>query len=376
MKYKNFLTFLSFDKKERNNQLQTTSPPNDKVSSQDQNLCVARSLAFKEDLLFTPVNSVRYTDAVADSSKARWYRLTPDRFIIGLLAAEGLLWLSEQFKWFSINQHKGWTVLLSIAAVGVAMLVMLLWFIAGLIFRCWFQISIRSLLVLTVVVALPFSRLAVEMRLAKKQKADVEAFAKIGGYVFYDWERVDKEPIPPVLEPREPAWLRNLLGSHFFDIVFEAGVNDDAQLESLKAFSQLKSLCLYLPAHHDRFDRFHVTDGGLAQISELTQLEALCLPCSQITDQGLSHLATLPRLRGLDVTGTGITDAGLPHLERLIQLQYLTLNGTQITDIGLHRLEGMTQLRFLDLVDVKVTDEGVKKLQQALPNCEIRHWND
>jgi membrane protein YdbS with pleckstrin-like domain len=90
--------------------------------------------------------------------KFRWYRLTPDRFVIGLLVVECLLWLSERFQWFSFNAHKGWTVLFAVAVVGLAFLVMLLWFIAALLFRWRFQFSIRSLLVLTVAVVVPYYR--------------------------------------------------------------------------------------------------------------------------------------------------------------------------------------------------------------------------
>ena len=61
------------------------------------------------------------------SPPIRWYRLTPDRLVIGLLVVEWLLWLSERFQYFGFNQHKGWTVLIAVASVGVAMLVMLLW---------------------------------------------------------------------------------------------------------------------------------------------------------------------------------------------------------------------------------------------------------
>jgi len=46
------------------------------------------------------------------------------------------------------------------AFVGVAFLVMLLWFIVALVFRWHFQFGIRSLLVLVVVVAVPCSWLA------------------------------------------------------------------------------------------------------------------------------------------------------------------------------------------------------------------------
>ena len=48
---------------------------------------------------------------------------------------------------------------------------------------------------------------------------------------------------------------------------------------------------------------------------------------------------------------------------------------TNITDAGLEHLKGLTNLEELDLRWTKVTDAGVAKLQQALPNCEIR-WND
>ena len=78
--------------------------------------------------------------------KRRWFRLSPDRFVVGLLLGVGLLWLSDRFQWFGFNHHKGWTVLIAVAAVGVAALVMLLWWVAGLIFRWRFQFGIRSLL--------------------------------------------------------------------------------------------------------------------------------------------------------------------------------------------------------------------------------------
>ena len=38
--------------------------------------------------------------------KRRWYRLTPDRVVIGLLVVECLLWLSERFQWFGFNDTR------------------------------------------------------------------------------------------------------------------------------------------------------------------------------------------------------------------------------------------------------------------------------
>ena len=42
---------------------------------------------------------------------ARWFRITPDRCVVAILALEGFLLLSAWLRWFPFNQHKGWTVL-------------------------------------------------------------------------------------------------------------------------------------------------------------------------------------------------------------------------------------------------------------------------
>jgi hypothetical protein len=35
----------------------------------------------------------------------RRFHLTPDRLVLILPAVEGLLWLSERFRWFAFNEH-------------------------------------------------------------------------------------------------------------------------------------------------------------------------------------------------------------------------------------------------------------------------------
>jgi hypothetical protein len=90
--------------------------------------------------------------------KLRWYRPTPGRLLIVLLAVEVGLLLSKP--WFL----KGWAVLIAITAVGVTIVLMLLWFVLALVLRLRFQFSIRSLLLLTVALAVSCSWLAVEMK--------------------------------------------------------------------------------------------------------------------------------------------------------------------------------------------------------------------
>ena len=107
---------------------------------------------------------------------------------MALLAVEGLLWLSERFQWFPFNAHKGWTVLIGVAVVGVVLALMLLWFVLALIFRLRFQFSIRSLPVLILAVALPFGWLAVDMKRAREQKMVIAEMEQVGGSVECDWE--------------------------------------------------------------------------------------------------------------------------------------------------------------------------------------------
>ena len=90
-----------------------------------------------------------------------------------------------------------------------------------------------------------------------------------------------------------------------------------------------------------------------------------------MTDAGLEHLKGFTNIRWLSIDNTKITDAGLENLHT--NLLVLNLRNTQITDAGLERVKGFTNLRRLILLETQVTDEGVNKLQQALPNCEIRH---
>jgi hypothetical protein len=269
----------------------------------------------------------------APDPKRRWFDLSPDRFVMSLLLVIGLLWLSERFQWFGFNHHKGWTVLISVAAVGVAALVMLLWWAAGLIFGWRFQFGIRSVLAFFVACSIAAGWLAAEIREARRQAETVESITAVGGGVSYDWESTadglpNESPRPP-----EPQWLRTMLGDDFFSTVFVVGYKSDDAFKSDDAY---------------RDD-------------------------TTITDAGLAHLKGFTELRGLNLGGTNITDAGLEHLKGLTQLRWLLLGGTNITDAGLEHLKDLTLLRELHLGYTGFTVVGVKKLQRSLPNCGIYH---
>ena len=299
------------------------------------------------------VDSAILTGMTAPSDN-RWYRLTPDRIVIGLLVVEGLLWLSEWFPWLDLNRYQSWTALIAVATVGVAMLLMLVGLLVSLFFRLRFQFSIRTLLALTVAVAIPFSWLAVKIKKAREQESASTAIAELGGQVFST--------------PSGPAWLRRMLGHDLFTTVHAVWfrgvqVTDDG-LEGLDGLSQPDEV---------RISRSGITDTGLKHLKNLKHLQLLELSDNRITGEGLENLSGLNEIQTLDLECSDITDAGLQHLKGLSRLINLDLDSTQITDAGLEHLKGRSNLLASSVCGTKVTREVAEKLQQALPNCHV-YW--
>ena len=168
-------------------------------------------------LPFALRGGIGYISRMADAvGKLRWFRLTPHQCIVTLLVVEGLLWLSNRLDWPS--WHRGYAVLAALAAVAATMLLMLLWFGVALLFHGRFQFGIRSLLVLTVAVALPFGWLSSEMTKAREQKQAVDAIRKPGLRVFYDFQS-DAQGCSTARAPSGLRWLHNWLGDDFLSDV-------------------------------------------------------------------------------------------------------------------------------------------------------------
>jgi len=82
-----------------------------------------------------------------------------------------------------------------------------------------------------------------------------------------------------------------------------------------------------------------VTDAGLKELKELTQLTTLSLNHARVTGAGLKQLKDLKRLTSLALHNTKVTDADLKELKDLKQLTTLYLNMTGVTDAGLKELK-------------------------------------
>ena len=103
-------------------------------------------------------------------------------------------------------------------------------------------------------------------------------------------------------EPPAPKWLRGILGDDFFGEVisyFSESAADDAETARLReAFQELPYLKKVSMCAPD------LTDAGLANFAELTQIESLqFFMCTKPTDAGLRQLKRMSGLRSLGIGG-------------------------------------------------------------------------
>ncbi len=346
----------------------------------------------------------------AANSNSRWYRITWVRVVVVLLIIEGLLSLADRFQSFAINRPKEYYLAIGVAGLALALVVMLISFLASLVTRRRIQFSISSLLLLTPAVAIPFGWLTLARDAAMQQRDVVEEIRTAGGVITYDYQLPPDVAVPERPTPPGPRWLRNVLGDDLFVNVTEVDLSNsnfdeavlrrfralpqlrslalsnnasDAALENIKGLTRLQRLSLARSKITDaglrnlegltelrmlNLDQTSVTDSGLRFLEGLTRLHWLCLARSKVTGAGLQHLEGLTQLEWLDLEETKVSDLGLEHLEGLTRLHELLLSGTNVSDAGLQHLGRLTHLKLLSLVGTHVTDAGFQRLQQALPN--------
>jgi len=296
-----------------------------------------------------------------------------------------------------------------------------------------FQFSLRSILLLTLVVGLLAGGLRTKFVQIQRQQA---AMARLGGSDFADrydfrpgvwvpwWlDRIFGDPLAarPYVDVRR-EWIADADLDYLHDFINEislslsGGFTDeslqrvgrvhsiwrlevrdspvtDAGLVHLKDLPALEELWLSDTAITDAgLERIAswknltvlklcasagITDAGMEQIGKMRNLYELRLCRTAITDDGLRHLSGLSNLRTLDLAGTRITGAGLEHITHLESLDVLRLSNTQLTDEDVGRLEALNSERTFILLDgTNVTEHGIGKLNRRLPNeCRASfHW--
>jgi hypothetical protein len=200
--------------------------------------------------------------------------------LLPLLIVEGFLALSELFGWFAFNRdselHAVFTAAIAVAAIVVWLILAAVWRAASWAFRRRFRLSLKTLLAVVTLCAIPCSWIAVETRESRRQREAASAIEREGGHVRW-------------CEPSGPQWLASLLGE---DIFAKADMVD--------------------------FRGSGISDVSLWPLRELNYLEFLYLDGTAITDDGLLNLERLTVLKHVHLGNTQVTDVGIKKLKRAL----------------------------------------------------------
>jgi hypothetical protein len=257
--------------------------------------------------------------------------------------------------------------------------------------RRWFRFSLRSLLLLVALIAVP---LAWKVNQVRNQRIVVAEVQRLHGRVYYD-HQVTRSRFgfgPSLGQSPGPAWLTRFLGDDFFADVVGVAVFYGATDQTIAQIATLPHI-ERLVVHSDQ-----VTDAGLEHLAAQSKLTSLHLTSSKVTRRGLAHLAglkaltelsiglrnlgdsqlesvvVLKQLESLDLSGMpAITDKGIEQIAKLDNLRHLTLEVLPVTDAGLLHLHGMTKLESLGLHGLRESIDGVGMLHRARPDLKI-NW--
>jgi hypothetical protein len=256
--------------------------------------------------------------------------------------------------------------------------------------RRWLRFSLRFLMLLIAVVAIP---LAWKVNRVRNQRAVIAEIRKLPGFMFYDYERNYGVGISTSSGPPGPEWLRDLLGIDYFADVVHVNISGPQVTdETLHRLASLPHLQL-LGAESD-----NITDQGVAVLARSKDLFSVGVTSKQLTVASVDHLQGLPKLYWLACSGQQVDDSWVPHIVELKTVQCIQLTDARVSDRGiaelvrmpllhgiyfsdmpisdatLDQLHGMTKLTRLGLHQTQATKEGVKRFQTALPSCVVRQF--
>lgn len=231
--------------------------------------------------------------------------------------------------------------------------------------RWRFEFRLRSLFLLTALVACPLGYVMYERHRCHQQKRANTLWMSnpiyshhAQGEIRIDLGEIAEDPSIPV----RSGWSEDLLGNNSGDqiISFRRYFDRDADRSvthgQMHAFAHLPNLKVLELRDCD------VEHPGFSHLAVFHKLESLSLQGSSVSDKDLRHFAGLWQLTSLSLNNTQIGDAGIMHISKLPQLKHLDLHQTQVGDDGVEHLASLTKLHYLDLSDTRVTEKSLDKL--------------
>ena len=110
--------------------------------------------------------------------EGRWLPLTVDRLLLSLLAVEMFIVSCASLGWFGFHEDRVWTAWFALAALaGAALLAVIRSRLRG---RRWYQFSLRSLLLFTLICAIASAWMAHRMEYKRVELEAVDSLVKRG----------------------------------------------------------------------------------------------------------------------------------------------------------------------------------------------------
>jgi hypothetical protein len=245
--------------------------------------------------------------------------------------------------------------------------------------RRWFQYSLRTLFVVSILVALGIVtawKECIEPYQRERQLAMI--VAELGGTVS--------------TEAAGPAWLQPLLPAGQTNVVTGISISP---LVELRDFSIDRS---DRPLTKDLIQRIgaapglrtlglrhgNLSDADVASLARSTSIERIDLAYTPITDRGAGYLRGLSSLRCVRLDGTRITDASLTVLATLPDLELLALNQTHVTSAGLDAFRAKrptvkltcVKMEFQEIVPIRESEPDRQTLKSDWANFSMMNLGD
>ncbi len=162
------------------------------------------------------------------------------------------------------------------------------------------------------------------------------------------------------------------LSDSLLELQLDAGVIDDASLESLTKLTALE---------HLRLRASPITDAGIVRLdpSKLPNLQIINLPQSTLTATGLEHLGKFPKLVQLRLSASKLGDRAAEVLSTFPALRSLHLIAPIFTDVALDHLAKAPKLSSLYIDECHLSDAAWERLFKSKPSIHVhidQHHHD
>lgn len=240
------------------------------------------------------------------------------------------------------------------------------------------RFGIRSMLVVTTMIAVIMGFVAQEVRRCYRQQQAIRELEQLGSVTTnrsrqkYDWFRsffgaelhgvvtgVDLVTTAPVERLPDLRLLEDITG---FGMEL---ANIPENIEQLAELPKLEYLSVKLTSLGG------ADPSRLVELTSFPELWRLCLAGDEFGDGDIQHISGNTRLESLEIDSSKITDDGLARLSKMSSLVNLTLDESVIKTLDCSVLTRLPKLYRLTFVGKNLAAKDEAKLRSLWPNAKI-----